>query len=151
MNRVIGHRDVGSTDCPGGSLYDFIDGLQPPRIALGPDAPRARPSVAVGYTNNDYASVEWAAQYFGWTPEEFSRNAALILGYLSALEGDAKKRQLDPVPAVDGPYEFVTEFPGSGMNVVDIAADHFSVNRAEAVRTATYLMVYLGLLEHAES
>lgn len=151
LNRVIGHRDVGSTDCPGGSLYRYVDGLRPPRIALGPDAPPARPSVTVGYTFNDYASVEWAAQYFGWTPEEFSRNAALILGYLSALEGDAKKRQLDPVPAVDGPYEFVTEFPGSGMNVVDLAADHFSINRAEAVRTATYLMVYLGLLEHAES
>ena len=151
LNRVIGHRDVGSTGCPGGSLYRYIDGLQPPRTALGPDAPPAHPAVTVGYTGNDYASVEWAAQYWGWTPEEFSRNATLLLGYLSALEGDAKKRQLDPVPAVDGPYEFVTEFPGSGMNVVDIAADHFSINRPEAVRTATYLFVYLSRLENAEA
>ncbi len=151
LNRVVGHRDVGSTGCPGGSLYQYVDGLRPQRIALGPDAPPAHPAVSVGYTGNDYASVEWAAQYRGWTPEEFSRKAALLLGYLSALEGDAGKRRLDPVPAVDGPYEFVTEFPGSGMKVVDIAADHFSINRPEAVRTATYLLVYLTLLENAES
>ena len=55
------------------------------------------------------------------------------------------------MPDVDGPYEFVTEFPGSDMNSVDIAADHFSINRAEAVRTATYLFVYLSRLENAEA
>jgi hypothetical protein len=151
LNRVVGHRDVGSTGCPGGSLYQYVNGLQPPRIALGPDASPAHPAITVGYTGNDYASVEWAAQYWGWTPEEFSRKAALLLGYLSAIEGEDAKRRLDPVPAVDGPYEFVTEFPGSGINVVDIAANHFSINRPEAVRTATYLLVYLSLLENAES
>ena len=151
LNRVIGHRDVGSTGCPGGSLYQYVDGLQAPRVSLGPDAPPAHPSVTVGYTGNDYASIEWAAQYWDWTPEEFSRKTTLILGYLSALEGEEKKRQLNPVPDVDGPYEFVTEFPGSDMNSVDIAADHFSINRAEAVRTATYLFVYLSRLENAEA
>ncbi len=149
LNRVIGHRDVGSTACPGGSLYQYVDGLRPPRVALGPATPPARRAVSVGYTGNDYASLEWAAQYRGQTPEEYSRTATLLLGYLSALEGDAGKRQLDPVPAVNGPYEFVTRFPGSGMTVVDIAADHFSINRPETVRTATFLLTYLSLLQAA--
>ena len=43
LNRVIGHRDVGSTGCPGGSLYRYVDGLEPPRILSGRTHPRPSP------------------------------------------------------------------------------------------------------------
>ena len=78
LRAVSGHRDVNSTECPGGNLYPELDGIAADALALG--LPKLFEPLAVRTTKGAIHVTARLSQELPWSVELTSVNGALLAG-----------------------------------------------------------------------
>ncbi len=114
-----------------------VDGCRDPQLGT-PDLP-----VFTGYTEEEMATIRWAAGYLRMDVPTFLKTSMYVLDFLRGLRGWQPEPTPAELPSVHGPILVTSVYPAADRFVLERTVHGYGIGPQEAQKVAVAVLAFL--------
>jgi N-acetylmuramoyl-L-alanine amidase len=114
-----------------------VDGCRDPQLGT-PTIP-----VYTGYTEEEMATIRWAAGYLGMDVATFQKTGVYVVDFLRGLRGRPQEPPLEQVPWIHGPVIVTSTWAPTERPVLERTVHGYSIGQQEAQKLGVGVLAYL--------